>query len=158
MKANLLIISLAFIFVPVYFAGALETEIFSDNFESVVENWNLEEGWSIIPEGENKVLQGTQHTFATAYTDGVANKLELRIKLLKGSVHLNIRSKSAPEVLNRYFIGLNKDSSYIQKQINNDFQLLKSGGSGVSLNEWHDIKIEIIDDRINVLSDNNLII
>ncbi len=35
---------------------------------------------------------------------------------------------------------------------------LQSGGGGVSLGEWHEIKIEIIGKKINVYFDNNLII
>ncbi|MBI5253053.1 MAG: hypothetical protein HY930_01435 [Euryarchaeota archaeon] len=136
---------------------ATKAEIFYDDFESGVDNWHLQQGWSVISEDGNQVLQGTQHTFAAVYLDGVANKLELKLKLLQGSIHLNIRSKATPVGLNRYFIGLNKDSSYINKQLGNNFQHLKNG-EGISLNEWHNIKIEIINNRLNVFSDNNLVI
>ena len=121
------VISIIFIFVFVHSAEAEETQIFYDNFESVSDNWNLESGWSVISENENHILQGTQHAFTTAYLDGVSNKLELKLKLLQGSIHLNIRSKSTSEGLYRYFIGFNNGSSYIQKQIGNSFQSLKNG-------------------------------
>ncbi len=157
MKTKILItIFIIFTFVFVYSVKA-EIQIFNDDFESSVDNWNLESGWSVISENGDRVLQGTQHTFTTAYLEGVTNKLELKLKLLQGSIHLNIRSKPVPEGLNRYFIGLNNGSSYIQKQFNNDFQSLKTG-EGISLNEWHDIKIEVIQDKINVFYDGDLIL
>ena len=140
------------------FVGAAETVVFSDDFESGLENWNLEKGWSIISEDGNHVLQGTQHSFATAFLGGTVNKLELKLKLTKGSIHLNIRSQSVPGGLNRYFIGLNPGDSRISKQLGNDFFTLQTGGKGISLSEWHKIKIEIIGKNINVYSDNNLIV
>ncbi len=159
MKTRILILVLIiFAFISIYYAGATETQIFYDDFESNIENWELEKGWSVIPDNGNKILKGTQHTFAATYLDGIVNKLELKLKLLQGAIHITVRSKATPEGLNRYFIGLNEGSSYIQKQFGNDFQELKSGGQAISLNEWHDIKIEIIGKKINVFSNGNLIV
>ena len=132
-------------------------QIFFDDFESGVENWDLEQGWAVILEDGNRVLQGNKHTFATVYLDGTVNKLKLKLKLLQGTIHLNIRAKSTPNGFNRYFIGLEKDCSYIEKQIGDNFQHLKDG-KGISLNKWHNIKIEIVGNRINVFSDGSLII
>ena len=134
-----------------------ETQIFYDDFNSGIDNWDLEQGWSVISDNGNQVLQGIQHTFAATYLEGAPNKLELKLKLLQGSIHINIRSKPTPEGLNRYFIGLNEGGGYIQKQINNNFQPLKNG-KGISLNEWHNIKIEIIGSRIDVFVDDNLVL
>ncbi|OGY43525.1 MAG: hypothetical protein A2731_03795 [Candidatus Buchananbacteria bacterium RIFCSPHIGHO2_01_FULL_39_8] len=134
---------------------ATETEIFFDDFESSDNNWGLAQGWSIISEEGNHILQGTQHTFATAYTEGVVTKLELKLKLLQGSIHLNIRSQAIPEGLNRYFIGFNNNNSYISKQVGDNFQHLKNG-EGISLNKWHNIKIEVTNNKINVFSDGKL--
>lgn len=145
-----------FMFFLVHPAKA-EIQIFYDDFKSGIDNWDLGQGWSVILENGNHVLQGTQHTFTTAYLEGVPNKLELKLKLLQGSIHINIRSKPTPEGLNRYFIGLNEGGGYIQKQINNDFQPLKNG-NGISLNEWHNIKIEIIGSGIDVFVDDILVL
>ncbi len=167
-RTKILIVLIIVVFSPSFFnyAEAAETAIFYDNFESDNDNWSLEPGWSVISENGNKVLQGTQHSFATAFLEGAVNKLELKLKLIKGSIHLNVGSKFvAAEALggeggglNRYFIGLNPGDSRISKQLGNDFFTLQSGGKGISLGEWHKIKIEIVGKRINVYSDDNLII
>lgn len=154
--AGLIILIIGFGFV--YVAMAQETEIFYDDFESDNDNWSLEPGWSVISENGNKVLQGTQHSFATAFLEGTINKLELKIKLIKGSIHLNVRSKSVPGGLNRYFVGLNSGDSRISKQVGNDFFTLQGGGKGISSGVWHKIKIEIIGKRINIYSDEDLIV
>src|SRR3989344_6000392 len=137
-KIILLLILIIFISAPVLSADTTETQIFYDDFESGTENFSLEPGWAIVSDNDNLVLQGTQHTFATTYIDGVVSKLELKLKLLQGGVHLNMRSNPTSEGLNRYFIGFNKDGSYINKQIDGNFQPLKNE-RGISLNEWHNI-------------------
>ncbi|MEW5896793.1 MAG: hypothetical protein AB1668_03825 [Nanoarchaeota archaeon] len=161
MKKRFLVLRiLIFVFLfslPSYSAEATETQFFYDDFESGVDNWGMESGWSVILEDNNHILQGTQHTFATAYLDGVTNNLELRLKLLKGTVHINIRTNQLREGLNRYLIGFNKEGSYAQKQIGKDFQSL-GNGRGISLNEWHNIKIEIVQDEIKVFSNSDLIL
>ncbi len=159
MKTKILItlIFIIFTFIFVQSAEAVETQIFYDDFESSIDNWGLGQGWSVILENGNSVLQGTQHTFASTYLEGVPNKLELKLKLLQGSIHINIKSKSMPEGMNRYFIGFNENGSYIQKQLDNNFYFLKNG-EGISLNKWYNIKIEIIGSRIDVFVDDNIVL
>lgn len=140
-----------------YYAEAEETKIFYEDFESGINNWDLLSGWLVISEGGNHILRGTQHTFATVYLDGMLNKLELELKLSQGAIHLNIRSKPSSEGLNRYFIGFNKEGSYIQKQLGDDFRRLIDHGKSISLNEWHKIRIEIIQDTIEVFSDDEIV-
>ncbi len=149
-----IILSLIFPFL----AKAAETAVFYDNFEGGLENWGLKDGWSAISENGNKVLQGTQHSFATVFLEGAVNKLELKLKLLKGSIHLNMRAKSAEGGSSRYFIGLNPGDSRISKEVSNNFLTLQGGGKRISSDEWHKIKIEIVGKRINVYSDDNLIV
>ncbi|MHC4603922.1 MAG: hypothetical protein ACYS6W_11400, partial [Planctomycetota bacterium] len=154
---RIILISIIFILAFIHYAEAKETQIFYEDFESGADNWDLLSGWSIIPEDGNHILRGTQHTFATVCLDGTANKLELKLKLSQGAIHLNIRSELSSEGLNRYFIGFNKDGSYIQKQLGDDFQPLTDQGRSISLNEWHKIKIEIIQDTIEVFSDDEIV-
>ncbi|MFA4872025.1 MAG: hypothetical protein WC610_03145 [Patescibacteria group bacterium] len=158
----ILIITTLFLFNSV---EAAETTVFYDNFEGNLENWDSREGWSVVSENGNKVLQGTQHSFATAFLEGAVNKLELKLKLIKGSIHLNVRSKFVTgDALgggggqNRYFIGLNPGDSRISKEVGNNFLTLQGGGKGISFGVWHKIKIEIVGKRINVYSDGKLII
>lgn len=160
MKIKILIILTTVTFSLFHFnvVWATETKVFSDDFEVGSDRWSLDPGWSVISENRNNVLQGTQHSFATAFLDGTVNKLELKLKLIKGSIHLNVRSKFVPGGLSRYFIGLNPGDSRISKQVGNDFSTLQTGGKGVSLGAWHKIKIEIIAKKINVYSDNDLIV
>lgn len=150
-------ISTILIWAFIHYAEAKEIQIFYEDFESVVDNWNLLSGWSIISEDGNHILQGTKHTFATAYLGGTVNKLELELKLLQGTIHLNIRSEPSPEGLNRYFIGFNKEGSYIQKQLGDDFRPFIEHGEAISLNEWHKIKVEIVQDTIEVFSDDEIV-
>ena len=157
-KIILIAVLLIFIFASIHYAKAAETQIFYDDFESGAENWNFEPGWAIVSDNDNLVLQGIQHTFATAYAGGVVNKLELKLKLLQEGIHLNIRSNPTSEGMNRYFIGFYEGASYIQKQLVNNFKELKKEGRGISLNEWHSIKIEIIQNRIDVFVDETLIL
>src|SRR3989338_9078797 len=153
----IILIELLIIFTIFDSVKAIETQIFYDDFESGAENWDLEHGWAIVSDNDNLVLQGIQHTFATAYAGGVVNKLELKLKLLQEGIHLNIRSNPTSEGMNRYFIGFYEGASYIQKQLVNNFKELKKG-RGISLNEWHSIKIEIIQNRIDVFVDETLIL
>jgi hypothetical protein len=154
---KIILISTISILAFIHYAEAKEIQIFYEDFELGDDNWDLLSGWSIISEDGNHMLRGTQHTFATVYLDGTANKLELELKLLQGTIHLNIRSEPSSEGLNRYFIGFNKDGSYIQKQVGDDFQPLMEHGGGISLNDWHKIKIEIIQDTIEVFSDEEIV-
>ncbi len=163
MKTKILIILIITTLFLFNFVEAAETTVFYDNFEGNLENWDLREGWSVVSENGNKVLQGTQHSFATAFLEGAVNKLELKLKLIKGSIHLNVRSKFVTgDALgggqNRYFIGLNPGDSRISKELGNNFLTLQGGGKRISSGEWHKIKIEIIGKRINVYSDGKLII
>ena len=160
MKRKIIIGSIITVFSIFHFnfVGAVETEVFSDDFEVGSNGWSLEPGWSVVSENRNKVLQGTQHSFATAFLEGAVNKLELKLKIVKGSIHINIKSKSVTGGLNRYFIGLNPGDSRISKQVGNNFLTLQGGGKVISLGEWHKIKIEIVGKKINVYSDGNLIV
>jgi hypothetical protein len=154
---KIILLSIIFILAFDHYAEAKEIQIFYEDFESGVDNWDLLSGWSITSEGGNHLLRGTQHTFATVYLDGTVNKLELELKLSQGAIHLNIRSEPSSEGLNRYFIGFNKDDSYIQKQLGDDFRRLTDHGKSISLNEWHKIRIEILQDTIEVFSDNEIV-
>ncbi len=156
MKVKHLIL-IVLIFAFIHSTDAAETQTFSDDFESIID-WDLQQGWSVILDNGNHVLQGTAHTFALPYdVEGVANKLGVRFKLSQGSIQFNIRSKPTGDGMNRYFIGLNEGNSYIQKQQSNNFQSLKNG-EGISLNEWHNLKIEIIQDTISVFINDDLIL
>ena len=154
---KVILISTILILTFFHYAEADETQIFCEDFKSGADNWDLLSGWSIISEDGNHFLHGTKHTFASVYLDGTANKLELELNLLQGAIHLNIRNEPSSEGLNRYFVGFNKDGSYIQKQLGDDFQPLAEHGWSISLNEWHKIKIEIIQDTIEVFSDDEIV-
>lgn len=160
MKTKILVV-LAVVALSLFhfnFVSAAETEVFSDDFEVSNDSWFLEPGWSIISESGNPVLQGTQQSSATAFLEGAVNKLELKLKLVKGGILINIRSKSVTGGLDRYFIGLNQEDSRLSKQAGGSFSTLQDGGRGISLGAWHRIKIEIVGKRISVYSDDNLIV
>lgn len=154
----LLLLVSVFIFTLVPSAKALETEIITENFESSTENWMLEDGWKVVQKEEELVLSGNKHSFATFVgASGVVQTLEAKINLVRGGIHLNIR-EDTPGGRSRYFVGLRGGHSYIQKEQTMNFQELTTSNEGISLNEWHEIKIEIIETRINVYLDGKLLL
>jgi hypothetical protein len=50
---KIILLSIIFILVFDHYAEAKETQIFYEDFESGVDNWDLLSGWSIISEGGN---------------------------------------------------------------------------------------------------------
>ena len=72
-----------------------EFEPFIDDFEDGnASGWQLEDGWSVIQDNGNYVLQGTGHKWANAGSDGWQDyTFETRIKPISfaGGVHINFR-------------------------------------------------------------------
>jgi len=134
-----------------------ETQTFIDSFDNG-DNWYLGDGWSIVEDKGNFILKGEKHSFAKAAIPGTVESLELKIKIDKGGVHLNVRVGKRGELV-RYFIGLSEGQSYIQKQLGlNEFETLMESRKGIPLNQWHKIKISLKDNNINVFTNDTLLI
>ena len=162
MKKNsgILISFLAIVFFGLMLSTPVlaETQSFSDNFENA-DKWILRDGWSIAKDGGNSVLKGEKHSFATAVSAGSVQSLGLKIKILRGGVHLNVRAREKPDGMERYFIGLGGGHSSVKKQAGNDrFEDLANGEKGISLNQWHEIKIVLQNGNITVLADGEVLV
>lgn len=92
-----------------------ESQVFMDTFDSGT-NWNLGRGWTIIDDDGNSILKGENHSFTTAIIPGTVESLKLRIKILQGSVRLNVRTQKGESGLARYFIELSENGSSICKE------------------------------------------
>lgn len=139
-------------------AQAAATEVFSENFESGLEYWNLEQGWEVVNADANNVLRGTRHSFAEAYLGGNVVTLEAKVKILEGGLHINFRAGETADGQARYFLGLNGFGSYLQKESGGmNFQELATGGKGIALESWHQIRITIQNGEIRISVDGNLL-
>ena len=130
---------------------------FEDNFEDGNANgWELQDGWSVILENGNYVLQGIGHKWARAGTESWGNyTFQTRLKLLQGSVHVNFRVK---EDEGRYFLGFNEGGLSLGKQFHHwsEFADLAQSGQRYDLNRWYDLRVEVEGSQIRVYTDGEL--
>lgn len=151
-----LILFLLVILTPV---NALESvTIFSDNFEDGnADGWELGTGWQIKTDDGNYVLANNLHSFARVAGLGKVAFFESKVKLLKGSVHLNMRENLELQYT-RYLIGLGENYVYLQKEIGQNFSFFKRVEANIGLNRWHNVKIEVNNQTIKVFLDGELIL
>jgi photosystem II stability/assembly factor-like uncharacterized protein len=131
-------------------------EPFSDEFEDGnAGGWQLDDGWSVIQDGDNYVLDGTGHNWANTGSENWQDyTFETRIKPVDfgDGVHINFRSSSE----GRYFLALHQNGLYLSKQFNQwrEFAsgLAESPGA-YSANHWYDLKVEIRSANIKVYLD-----
>lgn len=89
---------------------------FKADFESGgATGWQLAKGWEVVAEdGGNHVLRGRGHNFASCRSGPWGDcTLRLRVKLVRGAVHLNFREGGPGH--QRYFIGFNEEGVYLCK-------------------------------------------
>lgn len=129
---------------------------FTDNFEGgVADAWELEPGWLAKPEDSNYVLSGEGHSWARLGIgqDWTNYSLQLRLKLLRGVIHLNYRVSDE----GRYFIGFREEGLYLKKESPwGEFFDLATSDSHHDLEVWHDIKIVGKERHLQVYVDENL--
>lgn len=134
-------------------------EPFIDDFEDGnASGWQLEDGWSVIQDNGNYVLQGTGHKWAETGPSIWADYTFItRIKPINfaGGVHINFRKSSE----GRYFLGFHQGGLYLCKQFNQwneiaDNIALSSGT--YTTNRWYDLRVEVRGDNIKVYVDNIL--
>jgi photosystem II stability/assembly factor-like uncharacterized protein/predicted secreted protein len=131
----------------------IEWPPFEDDFEDGnADEWNLEDGWLVIQENGNYVLQGIGHKWANAGSrDWIDYTFESKIKLIQGGVHVN--SRVGPE--GRYFLGFNEDGLYLKKQFNQwgEFDDLVDHEEHHNFDQWYDLKVEIEEGDIKIYVD-----
>jgi photosystem II stability/assembly factor-like uncharacterized protein len=118
-----------------------ESLLYQEDFQDGrASGWDLNTGWEVVQDGDNYVLAGQGHAWANPPTQNAADfRLLLRVKLLRGRIHLVYRLTNA----SRYYIGLQQNGSDLNKQYFPDtFQEgLASNGAYHSPNAWHAIEI-----------------
>jgi hypothetical protein len=127
--------------------------LYYDGFESGSQHWYLDQGWKLTNEGGNHALQGKGHVWAVL-KEGSWNNYSLfaKFRLTAGTIHFSYQRSETQNRLNRYFIGVNMGSVYLNKQVGNKFTdlaqaELKLGGG------WHEIDIRGYGGLINVRID-----
>lgn len=127
-----------------------ENILYSQNFDSgEAPEWNLENGWEIVPSEAGYALKGVGHVWASLW-DGPWEDYFLRFRLNRegsdSAIHANIRVIGPV----RYFIGFNRDGSYLSKQTGE--QTFKEGlASGPPIGRgWKEIEISAAGGQITV--------
>jgi len=121
--------------------GFSQEEVFYDTFEREnVDAWNLEEGWRIQQEEGNNFLRGKGHHWARLKIgeDWTDYRMQTRLMLLTGSVHLNVRVSND----GRYFVGFHRGRIYLNKEAPwGTFFTLKEMEADFDNQQWLDVEI-----------------
>jgi len=125
----------------------------TENFETGTANWRFGDGWSVVEENGNHVLEGTQHSLADTDFDGTIRSVMLRVKLVNGSANIGVRIGQNETGLHRYMIGMNENGTHLFKQMGEEFRSLGSDGPGVSLGIWHAVEVRFVGNEIRVFLD-----
>ena len=135
-------------------ASAQEIAYQEDFEDGQAQGWTLEPGWGVIQVDGNYVLSGEGHTWARASGFYDDFRLSFRLMLLKGEVHLNLRTNDA----GRYFIRFYDQGSQLGKQYWPDtFQQNLARGSGNHrYNEWHRVEISANGNELTFSVDGNV--
>lgn len=135
--------------------------LFTDDFEQgLASPWDWEEGWTVDETEEGHVLHGAGHIWARLMPVedlGRIDSFEFRVKLLKGSVHINYRLGMSGS---RYFVRLESER----------LSFLKMGGAQtvptelvsknlpVTFGRWHAIRITGSENHFQVYLDEELVV
>ena len=126
--------------------------------DGTTDGWALSSGWALAKDGNNHVLQGNGHY--TAYT---GNQLwsdyifESKIKFTTNNkIHVNFRINED----HRYYTEFSTNNGlHLYKQFNQMSQYERSianSASKYTINQWHDLKIEVVAANIKIYVDNTL--
>ena len=130
--------------------------IFFEDFESGTQNWGLEEGWHLERINNNTVLRGEDHRWARLKDMSWGNyDFRAKFKITQGTIHFNYRWSIGQDGLHRYFIGVGRDSLYLNKQISSKFYDLVHISMNLE-NEWHEIQIRGYENIINIYLDDKI--
>jgi hypothetical protein len=132
---------------------------FPENFEDGdATGWRLSSGWEVKLDEGNYVLSGLSDrwTQAKPQVSGWFNyTIETRIKLIKGKIHLNIRTSETP-FNSGYALGMSDKEFYLNRFINNEHLNVSGGKPFLKLNEWQKLKVVVNGTNIKVYLDDGL--
>lgn len=152
---------LGIILIPLLTGTLAEASIvFSEDFESGSQNWNLEEGWHLERIDNNNVLLGIGHVWARlTYGSWDNYALRAKFKIVHGTIHFNFRHTELDGSQNRYFIGISSTNLYLNKQIEVEFYDLTGIFLSPQLGDgWHEIEIRGYGNILNIYLDNTLLL
>lgn len=139
------------------------TTLFEDDFnDGMADGWELEEGWSVTPNGGGGYLSGSGHYWAVPVVEGWSDyQITATIKVISGTVHLNFRlTQEMPVetdwIQKRYFLGLFENRLYLKKQIGSEFYDLYAQNILFSLGSWHTVQVQVEDTSIQVYVDGEM--
>lgn len=141
--------------------GASQLLLQEDFEDGQAQGWEFFDGpaspWPIITEDGNHILSGEGHGWAR-FTGGAAwenYSFKLRVKLIKGTVHLNYRL-SQVNGFSRYFIGFHTGGLYLSKQVGDHFTDLTEVGAFYEPNVWHEVEIKGYEGHLQVYVDGTM--
>jgi photosystem II stability/assembly factor-like uncharacterized protein len=129
---------------------------FNDDFESGnATNWRLENGWSVIQENTNHILQGIGYSWAFAGSpDWGDYTFETRVRLNEpgSGLHINFRYNQLQET---YFIGFYEQELSLCKTYNHwtESTRLVNEVEVHNLNQWYNVKVVAKGNDIKVYVD-----
>mgnify|MGYP005848919517 CR=1 FL=1 len=151
----LLLLTLMACFYPAILSAQEDwVMLFQDSFDSF-ENWHLDPGWAIEEIENNSVLSGTDHTWAALNLsyDWSDYSFKIRLKLIKGMVHLNYRLSDN----GRYYIGFHREGIYLEKEYpRGEFHDLANAVLPIGFNTWYNVEIIGQQGTIKVYVNGNL--
>jgi photosystem II stability/assembly factor-like uncharacterized protein len=137
----LILLACSFSFIVGFTQDPGEVLLYQEDFqEGSAPGWDLNPGWEVIRDGDNYVLAGQGHVWAHPPAQNAADfRLLLRVKLLRGRIHLVYRLTNA----SRYYIGFEQNRSDLNKQYFPDtFQEGLAGSDAYhQSNAWHEVEI-----------------
>ena len=153
MAKTLIFLSLWAAILPFVWVEGKGCWTFQEDFERGASGWHLDEGWTIEKDGEGHVLVGRRHSWAYPEIDICYNySIQFRLKLKRGGVHITFRNLNGL----RYFLGMNRETIYLSKQVGDRFYELKTIRPGIGRMRWYRIGILLQGEHIKIYLDDRL--
>jgi photosystem II stability/assembly factor-like uncharacterized protein len=143
---------------PLFSQATAEVLLYSEDFEDgEAQSWHLDSGWQVETDDGNYVLAGQGHQWAQYAGDAWGDyRVHFRLKLLRGNIHLNVRTSEGGQ---RYFIGFWEEGTSLNKQVGETFwNDLDTDDTPHALDQWHDIEMSANGGRIQVKVDDSLVL
>jgi len=123
------------------FAQSDWEQLFYDDFQDgTTDNWELQEGWSILQLDTNYVLAGENHFWANCKTGSswIDYSFKCKLNIQQGAIHLNFRVSER----GRYMLGLSLEGIILTRDdLWGDYTELALVESGLTEGTWYDIEI-----------------
>ncbi len=131
--------------------------LFVEDYEDGFSEWNIDNNWSIVYEGMNRVAQGENHAWSTLIQGGNWTDYTFKsdIKIISGSVQLMFRLS---DDRGRYIVGITPGGLYLNREYpweKIETNLVTYSGS-IPTNTWQHIRIVATLKNIQVYLNDNL--